>query len=50
MLRFVVRWKFTRVSEVPAASIIRAVITLMEAVCTFETSVNFYKAVQCNIP
>jgi hypothetical protein len=37
------------VSEVLAASIMRAIITLMmEAASTFETSVNFYQTTWCN--
>jgi hypothetical protein len=39
MKRRVVTLKFTDVSEVCTASIIRAM--MMEAVCTSETSVNF---------
>jgi hypothetical protein len=44
MLRRVVWYKITDVSEVLAASIIRSLIALMmEAVATCETSVNFSK-------
>jgi hypothetical protein len=43
MLRRVVWKKFTDVSEVFTASVIRAMSALMmEAVSTSETSVNFY--------
>jgi hypothetical protein len=46
MLRRVVWYKFTDVSEVIAASIMRAMIAfialMMEAASTSETSVNFY--------
>jgi hypothetical protein len=57
MLRRVVWWKFTDISEVLSASIfraisiIRALIALqMEAVSTSETSVNFYQTTRRNIP
>jgi hypothetical protein len=46
MLRCVVSWKLTDVSEVLTASISPD----MEAVSTFETSVNFYKTARRNIP
>jgi hypothetical protein len=47
-LRRVVWKKFTGVSEVLAASIIRAIITLiMKAASVSETSVNFYQAAWC---
>jgi hypothetical protein len=46
----VVSSKMTEVSEVLAASIIRAVMTLiMEAVSTSETSVNFHETTRCSI-
>jgi hypothetical protein len=42
--------KFTDVSVVRTASITRAIIALMmEAVRTYETSVNFYQTTQRNI-
>jgi hypothetical protein len=44
----VVWWKFTDVSEVRAASIIRAL--MMEAANTSETSVNFYQTTLRNNP
>jgi hypothetical protein len=51
MLRRVVWYKFTDVSVVLAASIIRAMIALiMEAVSTSETSVNFYHTTRHNNP
>jgi hypothetical protein len=46
ILRRVVWLKLTDVSEVLTASM----ITLMMAVSTFETSVNFYQTTRCNIP
>jgi hypothetical protein len=48
MLRRVVWYKFTDISEVLAASIIRAM--MMEAASISETSVNFYQTTQRNIP
>jgi hypothetical protein len=43
--------KWTDVSEVPAASIIMAIITvMMEAVCTSETSVHFNVSTRRYIP
>jgi hypothetical protein len=42
--------KFTDVSEVLAAPIIRAIILMMEAVSICETWVNFYQTTRCNIP
>jgi hypothetical protein len=48
MLRCVVWYKFTDVSEVLIASIVIAL--MMEAVNTSETSVNFYQTTQHNIP
>jgi hypothetical protein len=51
LLRHVVWEKFTDISEVLAASIIRAVIALMmEAASTSETSVNFCQTAQRNNP
>jgi hypothetical protein len=47
MLCRFVWWKFTYVSEMLAASIMRP---MMEAASTSETSVNFYKTTQHNIP
>jgi hypothetical protein len=41
-------WKFTDVSEVLTASIIRAMT--IEAASSCETSVNFYQTTQRNIP
>jgi hypothetical protein len=49
MLRLVVWKKFTDVSKVLAASIIRAIIFLMEAASISETSVNFYQTTRRNI-
>jgi hypothetical protein len=46
MLRPVIWYKVTDVSEVLAASIIRA---MMEAASTSETSVNFYQTTRRNI-
>jgi hypothetical protein len=43
-------WKFTNVSEVLADSIIRAMIRVMEAANTSETSVNFYQTTPRNNP
>jgi hypothetical protein len=48
MVRRVVWQKFTYVSEVLTASIIRSI--MMEAVRISETSVNFYETTQRNIP
>jgi hypothetical protein len=43
--------KFTDVSEVLAASIMKVIIALMkEAGSTSEMSVNFYQTTWCNIP
>jgi hypothetical protein len=51
MKRRVVWQKFTDVSEVLAASIIRAIIALMmEASSTCETSVSFCQTTRCNNP
>jgi hypothetical protein len=51
MLRRVVWKKFTDVSAVLTASIIRAIIALMmDEVSTTETSVNFYQTTRRNIP
>jgi hypothetical protein len=36
--------KFTNVSEVLAASIIMAIVLMMEAASTSETSANFYQS------
>jgi hypothetical protein len=47
MLRRVVSQKLADVSEVPIASIIRA---MMKAVSTSETSANFYETTRRNIP
>jgi hypothetical protein len=38
------------VSEVPAVSIIRAIISLMEAASAYETSMNFYQTIRRNNP
>jgi hypothetical protein len=47
-------WKFTNVSEVLAASIIRAmsmsIALMMEAATTSETLVNFYQTTRCYNP
>jgi hypothetical protein len=48
MLHRAVWWKYTNVSEVLAASIIRVMI--MGAASTSETSVNFYQTTRRNIP
>jgi hypothetical protein len=50
LLRRVVWQKFTNVSEVLAAFIIRAKMRglMMEAASTSETSVNFYETTRCN--
>jgi hypothetical protein len=50
MLRLVVWQKFTNVSEVLAASIIRAMSEMMETTSISETSVNFYEITRRNIP
>jgi hypothetical protein len=50
MLRSVVWQKFIDVSEVLAASIIRAKTLMMETARTSETSVNVYQTTRCNIP
>jgi hypothetical protein len=56
MLRRVVWWKLTEVSEMLYASIIRAIIVLpmialmMEAGSTSETSINFHQTTRRNIP
>jgi hypothetical protein len=50
MLLRVFWYKFTDVSEVLAASIIRAITLVMEAAVTSETSVNFYQTSRCNVP
>jgi hypothetical protein len=51
MLRRVVWYKFTDVSEVLAASIIGNIIALiMDAAMTSETSANFYQTTRRNIP
>jgi hypothetical protein len=47
MLRGVVWYKLTDVSEVPTASIISL---MMEAISSSETSVNFYQITLRNIP
>jgi hypothetical protein len=47
MLRRVVWWKLTDVSEVVTASI---VTLMMEAVSTSETSANFYQTTRRSIP
>jgi hypothetical protein len=45
LLRRVVWWKFTNVSEVLAASIIKTVMMMMtEAASTSKTLVNFYQS------
>jgi hypothetical protein len=41
---------FTDVSEVLAASIIRAISVMMEAASTYETPVNFHQNIQGKIP
>jgi hypothetical protein len=47
----VVWYKFTDVSEVLAASVIRVIIALItEAASTSETSENFYRTTQHNSP
>jgi hypothetical protein len=48
LLRRVV-WYFTNVSEVLAASIIKAMM-MMEALSTSKTLVNFYQTTRCNNP
>jgi hypothetical protein len=48
MLRRAVWWKFTDVSEMLAASIIRALMA--EAVSTSETSFSIYQTTRRNIP
>jgi hypothetical protein len=50
MLRRAVRYKFTDVSEVLTASIIKAIALMMEAVSTSETSVSFYQNTRRIIP
>jgi hypothetical protein len=50
MLCRVVWQKFTGVSEVLTASIIRAIALIAEAGSTFETLVNFCQNSQRNIP
>jgi hypothetical protein len=50
MLRRVVWQKFTDVSEVLTASIIRAIARTMEVVNTSETSVKFYQTTRRDIP
>jgi hypothetical protein len=50
MLRRIVWQKFTDVSEALAASIIRAMRSMMAAASTSETSVNFYPTPRRNIP
>jgi hypothetical protein len=51
LLGRVVWYKFKDISEVLAASIIKAMISLMtEAANTSETSVNFYQTTRCNNP
>jgi hypothetical protein len=47
MLRRVVWWKLTDLSEVLAAFVI---VRMMGAVSTSETSVNFYQTKRHNIP
>jgi hypothetical protein len=47
MLRLVVWWKFTDVSEMHTASIVGLIF---EALSTSETSVNIYQRTQRNIP
>jgi hypothetical protein len=51
MLRRVVKYKLTYDSEVFTASVIRAmmIVLMMEAVITFETSVNFNQTTRHNI-
>jgi hypothetical protein len=49
-LPLVWRKKFTDVSEVLTAYIIRAIALMTEAVCTSETSLNFYQTTRHNIP
>jgi hypothetical protein len=51
LLRSAVWWKFTDVSEVLAASIIRVMIALMiKAASTSEMSVNFHQTTRRNNP
>jgi hypothetical protein len=52
MLRRVIWQKFTDISEVLAASIIRAMsdALMMEAASVSETSVKFYQTARRNIP
>jgi hypothetical protein len=50
LLRGAIRYKFARVEEVLAASIIKAMATMLEAVSTSEMSVNFYWTTQHNKP
>jgi hypothetical protein len=47
MLRRVLWYKLTDVSEVHIGPVIRA---MMEAACTSETSVNFYQTTRHNTP
>jgi hypothetical protein len=47
MVHHVVSQKLTDVSEVPTASIIAL---MMQAVRTFETSVNIYESKWCTLP
>jgi hypothetical protein len=41
---------FTDVSEVLHASIIKAIVLMMEAASTSETSINVYQTTWCNNP
>jgi hypothetical protein len=50
LLRREVWWKFTDVSEVLAASVIRPITLMMEAASPSERSVNFYHTTQRNNP
>jgi hypothetical protein len=50
MLHSVVWYKFTDVSEVLIASIIRKMNLMMEAASTSQTSVKFYQTTRRNIP
>jgi hypothetical protein len=50
MLRREVSQKLMDISEVLAASIIKAIVHIMESVSTSETSVNFCETPRHNIP